>query len=139
MRIAFDDFGTGYSSLWHLSQLPVDVIKLDRTFVSALNRPEARRDRAILIAVTTAARELGISVVAEGVEDTAQLAELHRAGCDYAQGYLFSEARPAGLAPPRGIPEPVALEPEDRSGPTAELPNAGPPHAWPAPGPYLSL
>ena len=93
VRIAFDDFGTGYSSLRHLSQLPVDVIKLDRTFVSALNRQDARRDRAVLIAVTTAARELGISVIAEGVEDTEQLAELHRAGCGYAQGYLFSAAR----------------------------------------------
>jgi diguanylate cyclase (GGDEF)-like protein/PAS domain S-box-containing protein len=93
VRIAFDDFGTGYSSLRHLSQLPVDVIKLDRTFVTALNRQEARRDRAILIAVTTAARELGISVIAEGVEDIEQLAELHRAGCGFAQGYLFSAAR----------------------------------------------
>jgi diguanylate cyclase (GGDEF)-like protein/PAS domain S-box-containing protein len=99
VRIAFDDFGTGYSSLRHLSQLPVDVIKLDRTFVSALNRPEAHRDRAILIAVTTAARELAISVIAEGVEDTEQLAELHRAGCGFAQGYLFSAARrPADTA-----------------------------------------
>jgi diguanylate cyclase (GGDEF)-like protein/PAS domain S-box-containing protein len=100
VRIAFDDFGTGYSSLRHLSQLPVDVIKLDRTFVSALNRPDARRDRAILIAVTTAARELGISVIAEGVEDTEQLAELHRAGCGYAQGFLFSEPRPGGNTAP---------------------------------------
>jgi EAL domain-containing protein (putative c-di-GMP-specific phosphodiesterase class I) len=102
VRIAFDDFGTGYSSLRHLSQLPVDVIKLDRTFVSALNQQDGRRDRAVLIAVTTAARELGISVVAEGVEDTEQLAELRRAGCGYAQGYLFSEPRPAGHAPPDG-------------------------------------
>jgi EAL domain-containing protein (putative c-di-GMP-specific phosphodiesterase class I) len=100
VRIAFDDFGTGYSSLRHLSQLPVDVIKLDRTFVSALDRPEGRRDRAILVAVTTAARELGISVVAEGVEDTKQLAELRRAGCDYGQGFLFSEPRPAGTTAP---------------------------------------
>ena len=92
MRIAFDDFGTGYSSLRHLSQLPVDVIKLDRTFVSALNRDDAQRNRAILIAVVTAARELGISVIAEGVEDVEQLAELQRAGCGYAQGYLFSGA-----------------------------------------------
>ncbi len=103
VRIAFDDFGTGYSSLRHLSQLPVDVIKLDRTFVSALNRDDASRDRAILIAVTTAARELGISVIAEGVEDTAQLAELHRAGCGFAQGFLFSEARPAGRTAPLGV------------------------------------
>jgi diguanylate cyclase (GGDEF)-like protein/PAS domain S-box-containing protein len=102
VRIAFDDFGTGYSSLRHLSQLPVDVIKLDRTFVSALSNQDGRRDRAVLIAVTTAARELGISVVAEGVEDTEQLAELRRAGCGYAQGYLFSEPRPAGHAPPDG-------------------------------------
>jgi diguanylate cyclase (GGDEF)-like protein/PAS domain S-box-containing protein len=102
VRIAFDDFGTGYSSLRHLSQLPVDVIKLDRTFVSALSRPDARRDRAILIAVTTAARELGISVIAEGVEDTEQLAELYRAGCGYAQGFLFSEPRPAGQQAPDG-------------------------------------
>jgi diguanylate cyclase (GGDEF)-like protein/PAS domain S-box-containing protein len=99
VRIAFDDFGTGYSSLRHLSQLPVDVIKLDRTFVSALNRQDAHRDRAILIAVTTAARELAISVIAEGVEDTEQLTELHRAGCGFAQGYLFSAARrPADTA-----------------------------------------
>jgi diguanylate cyclase (GGDEF)-like protein/PAS domain S-box-containing protein len=103
VRIAFDDFGTGYSSLRHLSQLPVDVIKLDRTFVSALNREDSRRDRAILIAVTAAARELGVSVIAEGVEDTAQLAELQRAGCAYAQGYLFADARPAELTPLGGF------------------------------------
>ncbi len=103
VRIAFDDFGTGYSSLRHLSQLPVDVIKLDRTFVSALNREDANPDRAILIAVTTAARELGISVIAEGVEDSQQLAELRRAGCGYAQGFLFSEPRPAGPTAPDAI------------------------------------
>jgi diguanylate cyclase (GGDEF)-like protein/PAS domain S-box-containing protein len=107
VRIAFDDFGTGYSSLWHLSQLPVDVIKLDRTFVSALSRPDGRRDRAILIAVTTAARELGISVVAEGVEDTAQLDELARAGCGYAQGFLFAEPRVGGDTPPRASADPA--------------------------------
>jgi diguanylate cyclase (GGDEF)-like protein/PAS domain S-box-containing protein len=95
VRIAFDDFGTGYSSLRHLSQLPVDVIKLDRTFVTPLSRNDARRSRAVLVAVVTAARELGISVIAEGVEDAAQLAELHRVGCDSAQGYLFSGARAA--------------------------------------------
>ena len=103
VRIAFDDFGTGYSSLRHLSQLPVDLIKLDRTFVGVLHREDAHRERAVLIAVTTAARELGVSVVAEGVEDSEQLAELHRAGCAYAQGYLFSDARPAALTPLDGF------------------------------------
>jgi EAL domain-containing protein (putative c-di-GMP-specific phosphodiesterase class I) len=108
VRIAFDDFGTGYSSLRHLSQLPVDVIKLDRTFVSALSSPDRRGDRAVLVAVTAAARELGISVIAEGVEETEQLEELHRAGCGYAQGYLFARPAPAGLAPPPGAGELVA-------------------------------
>jgi len=97
VRIAFDDFGTGYSSLRHLSQLPVDVIKLDRTFVSALGRRDARRSRAVLIAVVTAARELGISVIAEGVENAEQLAELNRVDCACAQGYLFSGPKPAAL------------------------------------------
>jgi diguanylate cyclase (GGDEF)-like protein/PAS domain S-box-containing protein len=103
VRIAFDDFGTGYSSLRHLSQLPVDVIKLDRTFVNALNLEGPRRDRAILIAVTAAARELGVSVIAEGVEDVEQLAELQRAGCSYAQGFLFADARPAAQTPLSGF------------------------------------
>ena len=95
VRVAFDDFGTGYSSLRHLSQLPVDVIKLDRTFVTALSRGDGHRSRAVLMAVVTAARELGIGVIAEGVEDAEQLAELKRAGCSWVQGYLFSGAVPA--------------------------------------------
>jgi diguanylate cyclase (GGDEF)-like protein/PAS domain S-box-containing protein len=92
VRVAFDDFGTGYSSLRHLSQLPVDVIKLDRTFVIALSRGDGHRSRAVLMAVMTAARELGIGVIAEGVENATQLGELQRAGCDWVQGYLFSGA-----------------------------------------------
>ena len=104
VRIAFDDFGTGYSSLRHLSQLPVDVLKLDRTFVSALSRHDAHRSRAVLIAVVMAARELGISVIGEGVENAAQLAELRRVGCDAAQGYLFSGAERAGRGRPDRLP-----------------------------------
>jgi diguanylate cyclase (GGDEF)-like protein/PAS domain S-box-containing protein len=95
IRIAFDDFGTGYSSLRHLIQMPVDVIKLDRTFVNGLDGNDAAPSRAILIAVTAAARELNISVVAEGVEHKRQLDELLAAGCDSAQGNLFSPAVPA--------------------------------------------
>ena len=121
VRIAFDDFGTGYSSLRHLSQLPVDVIKLDRTFVSALNRPDAHRDRAILIAVTTAARELAISVIAEGVEDTEQLAELHRAGCGFAQGYLFSAARRPADTALEGFPS-LATRGAERAAPAGIAP-----------------
>ncbi len=99
VKVAFDDFGTGYSSLRHLSQLPVDVIKLDRAFVSVLKGDGEPRDRAILIAVTAAARELGISVVAEGVEDVEQLAELKRAVCSLGQGYLVADPRPAAEVP----------------------------------------
>jgi EAL domain-containing protein (putative c-di-GMP-specific phosphodiesterase class I) len=131
VQIAFDDFGTGYSSLRHLSQLPVDVIKLDRSFVSALSRNDARRSRAVLIAVVTAARELGISTIAEGVENTAQLAELQRVGCDHAQGYLFSGAKPpsevdlsgfratvaAAAKPPTGTHAPASGGRQPRPGP----------------------
>ncbi len=99
VRIAFDNFGTGYSSMHHLSRLPVDLIKLDRTFIAALGRPGARRNRAVLMAVTAAARELDIDVVAEGVEDAEQLAEVRHAGCRYAQGYLFAPATRAAEVP----------------------------------------
>ncbi|MGA2470317.1 MAG: EAL domain-containing protein [Solirubrobacteraceae bacterium] len=95
VQVAFDDFGTGYSSLLHLVQLPVDLIKLERTFVSGLSATSAQRHRAVLIAVTGAARELGITVVADGVEQEGQLAELIAAGCERAQGNLFAPALPA--------------------------------------------
>jgi diguanylate cyclase (GGDEF)-like protein/PAS domain S-box-containing protein len=127
VRIAFDDFGTGYSSLRHLSQLPVDLIKLDRTFVSALNRQDAYRDRAILIAVTTAARELGVQVIAEGVEDTAQLAELQRAGCGYAQGFLFSDPRPASELTLDGFAALVRRGPESTAQAGESVPRGGTP------------
>jgi diguanylate cyclase (GGDEF)-like protein/PAS domain S-box-containing protein len=95
VRIAFDDFGTGYSSLRHLIELPVDEIKLDRSFVSGLVGDQARPSRAILIAVIAAARELEIGVVAEGVELEVQLTQLRAVGCDRAQGLLFSRPLPA--------------------------------------------
>ena len=120
VRIAFDDFGTGFSSMHHLSRLPVDLIKLDRAFIGALSRPGARRNRAVLIAVAAAARELGIDVVAEGVEDAEQLAEVRHAGCRYAQGHLFCGARPAAE---------VELEPFAVAVGTDEIPAAPPPAA----------
>ncbi len=120
VRIVFDGFGTGYSSLHHLSRLPVDLIKLDRSFIGALSRPGARRNRAVLIAVAAAARELGIDVVAEGVEDAEQLAEVRHAGCRLAQGHLFAPATPAAQ---------VTLEPFAVAVGTDEIPVAPPPAA----------
>ena len=95
VRIAIDDFGTGYSSLRHLSDLPVDIIKLDRTFVAGLSGERPQRSRAILMAAAAASHELGIDLIAEGVEDERQLEALREVGCAWAQGHLFSRALPA--------------------------------------------
>ncbi|WP_341921427.1 EAL domain-containing protein [Hydrocarboniphaga effusa] len=91
--IALDDFGTGYSSLSYLHQLPVDSIKIDRSFISSLT--SERRGRDIVQATVELGRRLHIEVVAEGVEDLHTIGLLRRYGCHAAQGYLFSRARPA--------------------------------------------
>lgn len=89
IKVYLDDFGTGYSSLSHLHTLPVDALKIDRSFVSCL----ALHDRpAIVESILALARTLKTSVVAEGVETPAQANELERLGCTHAQGYLFSRA-----------------------------------------------
>jgi len=90
VRIALDDFGTGYASLTHLQAFPVDVIKIDRSFVSNMvTRPA---DAVIVKAITRLSAELGMEVVAEGIE-TDQQADLLRAmGCPFGQGYLFGAA-----------------------------------------------
>ncbi|HVI59602.1 MAG TPA: GGDEF and EAL domain-containing protein [Luteimonas sp.] len=88
--IALDDFGTGYSSLSYLKHLPIDAIKLDRGFVAGL--PEDRHDLAIVRAVAGLARDIGLDVVAEGVETQAQAAALRECGIRRAQGYLFAPA-----------------------------------------------
>jgi diguanylate cyclase (GGDEF)-like protein len=92
-HISVDDFGTGYSSLAYLKRLPIDSIKVDRSFVEDL--PEDLESVAITTAVINMAHVLRLRVVAEGVESAAQLRFLHGEGCDEMQGYLFSEARPA--------------------------------------------
>ncbi|HEU4675483.1 MAG TPA: EAL domain-containing protein [Motilibacteraceae bacterium] len=91
-RVAVDDFGTGHSSLARLRDLPVDVVKLDRAFVAPL--PEARAD-ALVAAFLRLADALGLSTVAEGVENEAQRAHLAEAGCAAAQGYLLGAPVPA--------------------------------------------
>ena len=84
-----DDFGTGYSSLSYLHRLPIDVLKIDRSFVSGTGLGVEKPD--VVRTVMTLARDLGIDVIAEGVETTEQLGQLRALGCKYGQGYLFSK------------------------------------------------
>jgi EAL domain-containing protein (putative c-di-GMP-specific phosphodiesterase class I) len=93
VRIALDDFGTGFSSLAYLLRFPFDKIKIDRSFVTGL--PDRRESKAVIRAVVSMSRSLGISVTAEGVETAEQLDALGRLGCNEAQGYLFSRPVPA--------------------------------------------
>jgi diguanylate cyclase (GGDEF)-like protein/PAS domain S-box-containing protein len=87
VKIYLDDFGTGYSSLSHLHKLPVDALKIDRSFVKSLLLPDRP---AIVESILSLARTLNTSVVAEGIETDVQARELERLGCTHAQGYLFS-------------------------------------------------
>ena len=92
VRVALDDFGTGYSSLAYLRQFPFDTLKIDRAFVREL---VTQRDaRAIVKSIMDLARALGMSTVAEGVEEPAQYELLCRAGCEYVQGYLIARPMP---------------------------------------------
>jgi len=89
ISIAFDDFGMGYAALAHLPNFPVDVLKIDCSFVSRL---DLRANQAIVAAMLSMAKDLDMEVVAEGVETIAQAAELLRLGCTRGQGFLYSEA-----------------------------------------------
>ncbi|MBV1692321.1 EAL domain-containing protein [Novosphingobium sp. G106] len=93
IRIALDDFGTGYASLRHLKQFPVDVIKIDQSFVGGM--VSGGGDAAIVEAVVNLGRSLDIEVVAEGIESKLQEAVLLSLGCIYGQGFLYSKALPA--------------------------------------------
>ncbi len=113
VRLAVDDFGTGWSSLAYLRKLPVHVLKLDRSFVAELGNPGAD---ALSRTVLRLAADLGLSVVAEGVETEGQRRMLLEMGCAFAQGWLFGRAVPAGQLPleharlqaagPHWVPEP---------------------------------
>jgi len=89
LHLAIDDFGTGYSSLTRLHRLPVDVVKVDQSFVSGLDRPDPDRV-AIVTAVIRMVHALGLKTAAEGIETPKQLAHLRRLDCDWGQGFLFS-------------------------------------------------
>jgi EAL domain-containing protein (putative c-di-GMP-specific phosphodiesterase class I) len=91
-RLAIDDFGTGYSSLSYLHRFPIDVLKIDRSFISNLGA--STDGEKIVVAILALADSLGITVVAEGVETEAQASSLRQLGCRCAQGYFFEKPLP---------------------------------------------
>jgi EAL domain-containing protein (putative c-di-GMP-specific phosphodiesterase class I) len=90
--LALDDFGTGYSSLAHLQQLPVDILKIDRSFIQQMGR--SRRSHEIIAAITAMGHALGMKVVAEGIETDGLLGELVVLECDEGQGFLLAKPLP---------------------------------------------
>ena len=127
VRISLDDFGTGYSTLTWLSTLPVDQIKIDRTFITTLPDDESL---ALVRGVLALARELDIEVVAEGVETPDQLDALRTAGCTLVQGYLLGRPAPDPFHPAEPTPAPVSPNPT-REPPG--LPRSSPGSAHPSP------
>ncbi len=96
VSLALDDFGTGYSSLSSLHQLPVDLVKIDRSFVCQVE--SSTHHRVLIEATVMVAKSLGMSTVAEGIETAGQFAQLRALRCDKGQGYLFSAPLPADAA-----------------------------------------
>ena len=106
LHISIDDFGTGYSSLSYLKKFPVDILKIDRSFIQDVHTNTD--DAAISSAIIAMAHSLGLTVIAEGVENQAQLNFLQERNCDQVQGFYFSKALPAEqitamLANPAGL------------------------------------
>jgi EAL domain-containing protein (putative c-di-GMP-specific phosphodiesterase class I) len=93
ISLSIDDFGTGHSSMTYLQHLPVDELKIDKSFVQAMGK--SRGDEVLVRTAITLAHNLGLSVVAEGVEDAAAVTALRELGCDIAQGYHYARPMPA--------------------------------------------
>ena len=89
VRIALDDFGTGYSSLRYLQLLPIDTLKIDKSFVDTIDNPD--ENKQIFDSIISLVHRIGVSVVAEGVESESQLDYLRHADCDYVQGFLLGQ------------------------------------------------
>jgi len=92
VKLAIDDFGTGYSSLTYLHRFPVDILKIDRSFIAGLARADDAR--SFLRALVQLGKSFSLTVVAEGIEDEHQVAELRAAACDRGQGYLYARPGP---------------------------------------------
>jgi diguanylate cyclase (GGDEF)-like protein len=114
VSLALDDFGTGYSSLSYLHQFPLQVLKIDRSFVEAADEAEPGNALAVLRAICALGSSLGMEVVAEGIESSAQLERVRDLGCRYGQGFLLGVPQPVCLLVPGARP---AAEPQPGSSP----------------------
>ncbi|MCF5495930.1 EAL domain-containing protein, partial [Pseudomonas syringae] len=127
VSLSIDDFGTGYSSLAYLKRLPLDTLKIDRSFI--VDIPKSPQDMEIVQAIIVMAHTLRLKVVTEGVETPAQLEFLSKFGSDYVQGYLFSTPQPLermlSLVRQMNQPVPERLQPSApaRATPEAEIDN----------------
>jgi EAL domain-containing protein (putative c-di-GMP-specific phosphodiesterase class I) len=120
VRLAIDDFGTGYSSLSYLSGFPVDVLKIDRSFVASLG--QAREQKGLVRSIVSLGRTLHLKTIAEGIEQPEQLAALRRLGADEGQGFYFARPlAPQAMAemlatPTRLLGDPAESQPARRAG-----------------------
>jgi EAL domain-containing protein (putative c-di-GMP-specific phosphodiesterase class I) len=119
VRLSIDDFGTGYSSLAYLKRLPIDKLKIDRSFIAGL--PGDARDAGIVRAILQMGQALGMKVIAEGVETEAQRRFLAEAGCDEFQGFLFAPALDALSFEQRLLPGTPRHPPRLPSAPEAKI------------------